>query len=87
MVQGDLGRHGERLAIADALDPASLPSATPDTLIGKTYSPAGDFLAFIDSQARLSASAAPNQHLNNPDGGYRVETRVNVGTQGPTARR
>ena len=41
---------------ADVLDAPSLPTA-PDTLITKTYSPAGDFLAFSDSEARLSATA------------------------------
>jgi hypothetical protein len=62
-----------------ALDPASLPGPGTDTLVSKTYTAPGNYVAFIDSAARISATQAPNRHLNNPDGGYRVETLVNVG--------
>jgi hypothetical protein len=63
-----------------ALDPASLPAV--DTFVTHTYAAPGDYTAFIDSCCRISSSFAPNFHINNPDGGYRVETLVNVGTQG-----
>ena len=63
-----------------ALDPASLP--TVDTTITHTYASAGNFTAAIDSGDRISSASASNvnAHINNPDGGYRVETLVNVGT-------
>ena len=63
-----------------ALDANSLPAI--DTLVTHTYPAIGDYLAFTDSCCRISAIVPPDYHLNNPDGGYRVETRVNVGTQG-----
>ena len=63
-----------------ALDQNSLPLI--DTAITHTYAATGDFLAFTDSSARISSSATPNDHMNNPNGGYRIETLVNVGTQG-----
>jgi hypothetical protein len=63
-----------------ALDENSLPAI--DTAITHTYAATGDYLAFTDSVARISAGFAPNDHMNNPDGGYRIETLVNVGTQG-----
>lgn len=61
-----------------ALDPTNLPAV--DTTINHTYSATGDYLAFTDSCCRISAVSGVNAHINNPDGGYRVETRVNVGT-------
>src|SRR5205823_10947716 len=66
-----------------ALDPASLPAI--DTTITHTYPAAGTFTVAIDSCCRVSPvpSTPPfgiNAHINNPDGGYRVETVVNVGT-------
>ena len=61
-----------------ALDPNSLPGPPTDTLVGHTYAASGDYLAFTESGARISGSGG---HINNPDGIYRVETIVNVGTQ------
>ncbi|TMA54744.1 MAG: hypothetical protein E6J80_09975, partial [Deltaproteobacteria bacterium] len=63
-----------------ALDPASLPAI--DTTITHTYPAAGNFTAAIDSCCRISPVpfSGTNAHINNPDGGYRVETVVNVGT-------
>lgn len=61
-----------------ALDPTSLPAI--DTTISHTYPSTGNFLAFTDSCCRISASFAGNDHINNPDISYRVETIVNVGT-------
>ena len=61
-----------------ALDPSSLPSV--DTTISHTYGTPGDYTAFTDSCCRISSVAGPNAHINNPDGGYRVETTVNVGS-------
>lgn len=61
-----------------ALDPAGL-TATPrvaSTTIRHTYAAPGTYTAFIDSCCRLSAP----QHINNPNGNYRVETVVNVGS-------
>jgi uncharacterized repeat protein (TIGR01451 family) len=55
-----------------ALDPTSLPVV--DTTITHTYPASGDFLAFTDSCCRIG------QLVNNSNGGYRVETLVNVGT-------
>src|SRR5262249_28014547 len=40
----------------------------------------GNYLAFTDSCCRISSQFLGNAHINNPDGGYRVETLVNVGT-------
>jgi hypothetical protein len=61
-----------------ALDPAALPTLKPT--ITHTYSTPGNYLAFTDSCCRISSLFAGNAHINNPDGGYRVETVVNVGT-------
>jgi hypothetical protein len=63
---------------AQALDPGSLPAIK--TTITHTYPTTGNFLAFTDSCCRISAVDSPNAHINNHDGGYRVETLVNVGT-------
>ncbi len=60
-----------------ALDPASLPAI--DTTISHTYAAPADYIAFTDSCCRISAATGVNAHINNPDGGYRVETIVNVG--------
>jgi len=59
-----------------ALDPASLPAL--DTTISHTYDEPGDYTAFIDSCCRISEVLLVNEHINNPDGGYRVETRIAV---------
>jgi hypothetical protein len=61
-----------------ALDPASLPSV--DTTLSHTYAAPGDYLAFLESCCRISAFSGSNAHINNPDGGYRVETLINVGS-------
>lgn len=61
-----------------ALDPASLPAI--DTALSHTYAAPGNYRAFTDSCCRISAVAGVNEHINNPDGGYRVETIINVGT-------
>lgn len=61
-----------------ALDPTSLP--TIDTTISHTYASTGTFTARTDSCCRISSLSGLNAHINNPDGNYRVETTVNVGT-------
>jgi len=60
-----------------ALNPASLPAV--DTTLSHTYAAPGDYTAFTDSCCRISAAAGINEHINNPDGGYRMETIINVG--------
>jgi hypothetical protein len=59
-----------------ALDPTSLPAV--DTSISFDYGVPGNYLAFTDSCCRISPLVLGNAHINNPDGGYRVETLVNV---------
>jgi hypothetical protein len=61
-----------------AIDHTQLPSIV--TTISKTYAAPGDYVAFMQACCRLSATAAPNRHVNNPGGSYRIETIVNVGT-------
>src|SRR5437762_2260355 len=63
-----------------ALDPASLPAI--DTTISYTYPSTGTFTVAIDSCCRISPPpySGTNAHINNPDGGYRLETVVNVVT-------
>ncbi len=61
-----------------ALDPAKLPAI--DTTIEHVYPNAGPFTARIDSCCRIEASASPNAHINNPEGRYRVETKVDLHT-------
>lgn len=60
--------------LARALEPGS---ATDETLT-HGYGSAGPFTAFIDTCCRISGAAPPNAHINNPDGGYRLETIVNL---------
>ncbi len=48
--------------------------------VSHTYASAQDYLAYIESGNRLSPCSAGNAHFNNPDGTYRVETTVDVGT-------
>ena len=62
---------------ATALDPTSLP--TLDTTIAKTYPSSGTRTAFIEDCCRVSNTPGGNQHINNPDGNYRIETTVTVG--------
>lgn len=62
-----------------ALDPGSLPAL--DTTPSHTYAVPGDATAFTESRARiLSFDGVANEHINNPDGSYRVETVINVGS-------
>lgn len=63
---------------ATALDPASLPAI--DTTIAKAYSDSSPRTAYIQDCCRVSNDPGANQHINNPDGNYRVETRVTPGT-------
>lgn len=68
------------LLIGVALDPVGLPVANVSlakTTVGHTYATTGNFTAFISTCCRVSASGG---HVNNADGDYRLETRVNVGT-------
>src|SRR2546428_6976398 len=60
-----------------ALDPDSLPAI--DTTITYTYPSAGNFTAYTDSCCRISPTSDVHAHINNPAGGYRVATLVNVG--------
>lgn len=62
-----------------ALDPNRPPGDTSDTLISHTYPSTGDFLISTDGCCRISQQS-DNFHVNNPDGSYRVESTVNVGT-------
>jgi hypothetical protein len=61
-----------------ALDPNSLPLL--DTTIEHTYPATQDFTATLESCCRVSSISPPNEHINNPDGQYRVETIVDVGS-------
>jgi cysteine-rich repeat protein len=63
---------------ATALDPNSLPAI--DTTIAKTYTDSSARTAFIQDCCRVSNTPGGNQHINNPDGSYRIETRVTPGT-------
>jgi cysteine-rich repeat protein len=67
---------------ARALDTASLP--TIDTTIQHTYAP-GTWTARIDDCCRISPLVAPNAHINNPDGDYKVEAVVSVGVNNASA--
>jgi cysteine-rich repeat protein/parallel beta-helix repeat protein len=62
---------------ATAIDPNSLP--TVDTTINKTYSSSATRVAFIADCCRVSNNPGGNQHINNPDGNYRIETTVTPG--------
>lgn len=63
---------------ATALDPGSLPAI--DTTIAKTYSDTTPRIAFIQDCCRVSNDPGGIQHINNPDGNYRIETRVTPGS-------
>ena len=63
---------------ATAIDPSSLP--TIDTTISKTYSSSALVIASIEDCCRISNTVGGNQHINNPDGNYRIETRVTPGS-------
>jgi hypothetical protein len=60
------------------LETASLPAV--DTSIEHTYAQAGSFTASFQGCCRIGRIINGNYHVNNPDGFYRVETVVNVGT-------
>src|SRR5262245_46416968 len=64
--------------LATAIDPTSLPAI--DTTIFKSYPSAGTRTAFIQDCCRVSNTPGENQHINNPDGDYRIETLVNAGS-------
>lgn len=67
-----------------AIDPANLPVDDPSqvsSVIRHTYAAAGNYTAWTQSCCRISGSAFPNRHINNPTGSYRFETLVNVGTE------
>lgn len=60
-----------------AIDPTT--GDPNDTTVTHTYpAGAGPIIAFVQSVARLGA-LAPNRHINNPDGSFRLETQVAVG--------
>jgi len=66
-----------------ALDPDSLPMI--DFHIDHTYTTPGPWTAFVDDCCRLApagsdphAAIPTNVHVNNPDGGYRIETVVEL---------
>jgi len=61
-----------------ALDPSSFPAV--DTTIEHTYAAPGTYTANTASCCRLSPLSSGNAHINNPDGNYRVETLVDVGS-------
>jgi hypothetical protein len=42
------------------------------------YFAAGTFIAHSQSCCRIEALVAPNAHINNPGGGYRIETQVTL---------
>ena len=65
-----------------ALDTASLP--TLDTTIQHTYAP-GTWTARIEDCCRISPQVAPNAHINNPDGDYKVEAVVSIGLNNASA--
>lgn len=56
------------------------PNDSSKTTISHTYSLVGTYTAMIDSCCRISDVDGVNEHINNPDGSYRVETMVTVGT-------
>jgi len=65
-----------------AVDPTSLPIANPgdsiDTVLSHTYNTTGAFTASLASCCRISRVASPNEHINNPDGSYRIETTIDL---------
>lgn len=61
-----------------AIDPDSLPAIR--TAIPHTYPTTGTFVAYTDSCCRISRiDDGVYSHINNPDGGYRVQATVTVG--------
>jgi cysteine-rich repeat protein len=61
-----------------ALDAQSFPNV--DTTLSHTYAAPGNYVARTQSCCRISSVDGLNDHVNNPDGNYRVETVINVGT-------
>ncbi|MBI1814252.1 MAG: hypothetical protein HYR72_04700 [Deltaproteobacteria bacterium] len=61
-----------------AIDASRLP--TVRSIISHMYPRAGTYTASTESCCRISPTDGVNAHINNPDGSYRVETTVNVGT-------
>ncbi len=66
-----------------AIDPGSLPAI--DFTIPHTYPNPGNFVAFVDSCCRIGQTSI-NHHVNNSDGGFRVETIVNVSSGNSSPR-
>jgi hypothetical protein len=64
-------------AFIQAIDPMSLP--TIDTTIEHTYPQTDTFVAFAGDCCRIG-STPENDHINNPDAPFRIETIVNVGS-------
>lgn len=62
----------------EVLDNNRLPAI--DTTISHTYPTTGLYTVAVASCCRISAFNGANQHMNNPDGNYRIETIVNVGS-------
>lgn len=60
--------------LARALEPGS----SSDETLTHTYASTGPFTAFIDTCCRISPATFPNAHINNPSGGYRIETIVDL---------
>jgi endonuclease/exonuclease/phosphatase family metal-dependent hydrolase len=60
----------------EAVDPNSLPQVR--TTLSHTYEAPGDYEASLASCCRISRLSFPNAHINNPDGSYRVATRINA---------
>ncbi len=56
------------------------PGSSSKTTISHTYAAAGNYTAFVGSCCRISRFSGVNEHINNPDRSYRVETVVHVGT-------
>ena len=57
-----------------------LQSQPGEITIRHQYAADGNYVAFIQTCCRISPCVTPNRHINNPDGNYRLQTRVNVGT-------
>lgn len=61
-----------------ALDPAAFTAGEVSTRVRHTYAADGPIVAFMDTCCRLSGG--PQGHVNNPDGFYRIEALINVGS-------
>jgi len=61
-----------------AIDPLSLPII--DTTISHTYAAPGDYTFFTETCCRLGFVGGISEHINNPDGRYRIEAVANIGS-------